>query len=276
MTGLSGLLLTSSTGAKGRWTPTARASTAVTRPISQARLSSPAAPTAMSDGNRVAPPSSMSLGRKTAPRMRYPAPLSRSAPTSSGYFASDCRLLILAATSEGEPTDTITPPTPSSRTASAMRSKSSEPAGAKSPSIHGISNWPAFSSRVIDSRTEDAQAPSGLAETGRPGVDASSAARAATAGEAATLGVSATESARVEAGAARSASGEVVPPAGGVAGEVGASVGADGSGKPRPDGGVLQETTIGTSARREARPAVRRGGARREPDVARLFSASTG
>ena len=63
MTGLSGLLLTSSTGAKGRWTPTARASTAVMRPISRARLSSPVAPTAISDGNRVAPPSSMSLGR---------------------------------------------------------------------------------------------------------------------------------------------------------------------------------------------------------------------
>ena len=34
MTGFSGLLLTSSTGAKGTWTPMARASSAVTRPIS--------------------------------------------------------------------------------------------------------------------------------------------------------------------------------------------------------------------------------------------------
>ena len=64
--------------------------------------------------------------------------------------------------------------------------------------------------------------------------------------------------------------------AGFVASGPAASVGADGSGKPRPEGAVLQETTIRASARREARPAVRRGGARREPDVARLFSASTG
>ena len=276
MTGLSGLLLTSSTGAKGRWTPTARASTAVTRPISQARLSSPAAPTAISDGNRVAPPSSMSLGRKTAPRMRWPAPLSRSAPTSSGYFAKDCRLLILAATSEGEPTDTITPPTPSSRTASAMRSKSSEPAGAKSPSIQGIRSWPAFSSRVIDSRTEDAQGPRASPESGGPGVDASPGTRGGGAGKTATVGGGAAEPAGGRAGAGRSAGGGAVSPAGGVASGAGASVGADGSGTPRPDGAVPQETTIGMSAGREARPAMRRGVVQREPDVVRLFSASTG
>jgi len=74
--------------------------------------------------------------------------------------------------------------------------------------------------------------------------------------EAATVGASAAEPARGGPGAGRSAAGGAVSPAGGVASGAGASVGADGSGKPRPDGAVPQETTIGTSARREARPAV--------------------
>ena len=259
MTGLSGLLLTSSTGAKGRWTPTARASVAVTRPISWARRSSPVAPTAINDGNRVAPPNSMLLGRKTAPRMRKPAPLSRSAPTSSGYLASDCRLLILAATSEGEPTETITPPTPSSRTASAMRSKPSDPSGAKSPSIQGMSSWPAFSSRVIDARTEDAHAPGSSEEDRAPGLAASS------------------ERCAAPVGVGRPTAWGTTPTDGTVPGS-GPSVGGGVSaGAPSREPTEAQESVApAMSARTKARPAVRRGVARLEPDVARLFSASTG
>lgn len=70
--------------------------------------------------------------------------------------------------------------------------------------------------------------------------------------------------------------GGAVRPAGGGVSEAGRCGAAAGSGEGPPDREVPQETTIGTSARREARPAVRRGVARLEPDVARLFSASTG
>ena len=56
MTGLSGLLLTSTTGAKSQWTPTARASRAVMRPYSKASASSRAAPKAMVGGKSVPPP----------------------------------------------------------------------------------------------------------------------------------------------------------------------------------------------------------------------------
>ena len=62
MTGFSGLLFTSSTGANGTWTPMARASSAVILPVSYASPGSPAAPSAISAGNRVAPPSHMLVG----------------------------------------------------------------------------------------------------------------------------------------------------------------------------------------------------------------------
>ena len=91
---------------------------------------------------------------------------------------------------------------------------------------------------------------------GGPGFDGWSATRTAPADEAATVGVSAAEPAGEGAGAGWSAEGGAALPAAGVASGAAASVGADGSGTPRPDGAVPQETTIGTSARREARPAM--------------------
>ena len=110
MIGLSGLLLTSRIGANGTWMPTARASSAVIRPVSYASAGSPVAPSAMWGGNSVAPPSSRPVGTWTAPRSRKPAPASRSAPTSSGTGAAAWRLLSFTATSVGDPTDMITPP----------------------------------------------------------------------------------------------------------------------------------------------------------------------
>ena len=62
ITGLSGLLFTSSTGAKSQCTPTARASAAVTRPYSKASSSSPAAPKAIVGGKLVPPPCARSDG----------------------------------------------------------------------------------------------------------------------------------------------------------------------------------------------------------------------
>ena len=56
MTGLSGFEFTSRTGAKRRWTPLARASTAVMRPYSYAKRSSPIAPNAIVGGKFVPPP----------------------------------------------------------------------------------------------------------------------------------------------------------------------------------------------------------------------------
>ncbi len=57
MMGLSGSLLTSTTGAKVMWTPTARASRPVIRPASRANRSSSTAPSAMVGGSCVPPPS---------------------------------------------------------------------------------------------------------------------------------------------------------------------------------------------------------------------------
>ena len=63
MMGFSGLELTSRTGAKFRWTPSARASTAVMRPYSYANAGSPIAPKAIVGGKLVPPPCGSSVGR---------------------------------------------------------------------------------------------------------------------------------------------------------------------------------------------------------------------
>src|SRR5207247_1333494 len=72
MMGFAGLLLTSASGAKLTWIPTARPSVAAAAAIVYASPGSPVAPAAMTIGNAVAPTS------------RIPAPHSRSAETSSG------------------------------------------------------------------------------------------------------------------------------------------------------------------------------------------------
>ena len=158
MTGFSGLLLTSRTGAKGTCTPIARASSAVTRPISYASPGSPDAPSAMSAGNRVAPPSQMLVGACTTPSNRNPAPASRSALTSRGRSDSDCSQFSFAATSVGDPTEMMMPPTWCSSTIARARSPAAEPSGAKSPRSQGIMSWPTFSSSVRVSRVRSAQA----------------------------------------------------------------------------------------------------------------------
>ena len=62
ITGFSGLLFTSRTGAKSQCTPTARASTAVMRPYSKASSSSFTAPKAIVGGKLVPPPCANSDG----------------------------------------------------------------------------------------------------------------------------------------------------------------------------------------------------------------------
>ena len=91
ITGLRGLLLTSTTGAKFTWMPIARASTAVMRPASKARRGSPAAPNAMARGKFV------------APSIRNPTPVSKSEVTSRGIFAAACRRLRSDAAASGWP-----------------------------------------------------------------------------------------------------------------------------------------------------------------------------
>ena len=78
MTGLAGLLLTSTTGANTQLTPRPRASWAVTRPCQQAHCSDRVAPTAMFQG------------RGRVWRMRKAAPRSKSDPISRGIGAWDC------------------------------------------------------------------------------------------------------------------------------------------------------------------------------------------
>ena len=97
MMGLSGLELTSSTGAKFRCTPTARASRAVTRPTSYASAASPMAPSAITGGNDVPPPRGSRCGSVYPPSMRIPGPLSMSVVTRSGTFARRWIALSLAA-----------------------------------------------------------------------------------------------------------------------------------------------------------------------------------
>ncbi len=113
MIGLSGLLLTSATGANARCTPTARPSSAVMRPISYARLSLPVAATPILGGSGV-PPLNLML-----------VPASRSDATSSGSAERCCSRLSLAAISSGEPTDTMIPPTWSESTQVSIRANAS-------------------------------------------------------------------------------------------------------------------------------------------------------
>ena len=90
MTGLSGFELTSRTGEKRKWTPTARASLAVMRPYSYAKRSSPMAPKAMVGGKSVPPPCASMEGRAKDPLMRMPGPpFSKSAVTRRGISARD-------------------------------------------------------------------------------------------------------------------------------------------------------------------------------------------
>ena len=82
MTGFSGLLLTSATGASTQCTPSARASMAAARPRASAYLGSPVAPTAMLCGKTV-----VGWTRKLAPRSKSPA-------TNKGVRANCCRRLV--------------------------------------------------------------------------------------------------------------------------------------------------------------------------------------
>ena len=78
MMGFRGLLLTSATGAKIQWMPSARASRAAIRPSYFVAARSFAAPNAMLCGNRVPPVTRMEAAR------------SKSEATRSGVFASLC------------------------------------------------------------------------------------------------------------------------------------------------------------------------------------------
>ena len=113
MMGLSGLLLTSATGANARWMPTARASSAVMRPISYAALSLPDAATPILGGSGV------------PPLKRMLVPPSRSDATRSGSPERPCSRLSFAAMSSGEPTDTMRPPTWSESIHASTRSNAS-------------------------------------------------------------------------------------------------------------------------------------------------------
>ena len=168
MTGFSGLLFTSSTGAKGTWTPIARPSSAVTRPISYAIPGSPAAPSAISAGKRVAPPSQMLVGACSTASKRKPAPASRSEPIRSGRSERDWSQLSLAATSMGEPTEMMMPPTRCSSTSARARRPADDALGVKSPIRKGIISCATLSSRVREARVCSAQPrPSYQAAPGR-------------------------------------------------------------------------------------------------------------
>jgi hypothetical protein len=130
MTGLPGLLFTSTTGAKTTWTPAARASRPMMAPASRASSGRPVAPIAMFVGSTVAVPalSHPALTGRNVPPSKRPSPGSRSLDTSSGMragcaSASRCMELTLAATSSGEPSDMMTPPTCSCAIHSRTRTK---------------------------------------------------------------------------------------------------------------------------------------------------------
>ena len=107
MTGLSGLLFTSATGAKTTWMPRARAASAVARARRSARSRSPVAATAIAEGP------------KTRSGKRIPGPASRSAATRSGTFAFAARRWFRSAVSSGVERNQMTPPIPSSETSRA-------------------------------------------------------------------------------------------------------------------------------------------------------------
>jgi hypothetical protein len=87
--GLAGFELTSATGTKFQWTPTARASWAVIRPKARACSRRPAAPNAIAWGNWV------------APSRRLATPTSKSAATRMGSFDSCCKRFRRRAASSG-------------------------------------------------------------------------------------------------------------------------------------------------------------------------------
>ena len=87
MTGLAGLLFTSSTGAKIQLTPMARASWAVILPSTSAQCPDPVAPMAMFQG------------KDTVLRMRKLVPRSKSEAMRRGSFDKDCILSIRIADS---------------------------------------------------------------------------------------------------------------------------------------------------------------------------------
>ena len=68
-------------------------------------------PIAISGGNTTAPPRSIALGMKYPPRALNPAPASRSAPKTSGTDAISWSALSFDATSVGDPTEMVNPPT---------------------------------------------------------------------------------------------------------------------------------------------------------------------
>ena len=76
MTGFAGLLLTSSTGPNATCTPSARPSSAVTRPSPYASAESREAPSAICIGKFVAPPSGIAFGTNHASLARKPTPVS--------------------------------------------------------------------------------------------------------------------------------------------------------------------------------------------------------
>ena len=120
ITGLSGLLFTSTAGANARWMPIARDSAPVMRPAARACSSLPVAPIAMLLGRTVAVPPASRPGVNTPPSSR-PSPGSTSDAMSSGMSASRCIAFTFAATSMGEPSDITMPPTLSSAMRSAAR-----------------------------------------------------------------------------------------------------------------------------------------------------------
>ena len=81
--------------------PTARASSAVIRPSSKARRSSPVAPSAMSGGNRCRRRAPCRRASAVPPLERMPGPFSMSAAMRSGTSASSWSMFSLAATSSG-------------------------------------------------------------------------------------------------------------------------------------------------------------------------------
>ena len=96
ITGLRGLLLTSTTGAKLTCTPSARASVAVMRPACYA-----------SDARRLPAAIAIGRGNAVAPAMRNPTPDSKSAVLSSGTGDSACSRLSIEAAASGWPSVTV-------------------------------------------------------------------------------------------------------------------------------------------------------------------------
>ena len=178
MIGLAALLLTSATGAKSRWMPTARPSIAVIRPISYASNSRPVAATPIL------------VGKAVPPLNRMAVPPSRSDATSSGIRDDCCSTLSLAAMSSGEPMEAMMPPTSSESTQARAFMKPGSSAAAYVPGIHGITSWAtlARSGRLSSSRSIRSVVvrPSTGSEPGNPeigpgvgagGVDAAQASR---------------------------------------------------------------------------------------------------